>query len=185
MFSSAPCTSSLPQTVGRGAASLLDPQFSRGPGSGSGSKQGMQRTPSDWAATFDSCFELYGGAQAAEELDQLSSECAHICNRWAVADIAGLSAVSVTVCRVEVALGTRCITAATAAGLHSMPLRAELFVVRGTVARLVVLSQLSHATHSLSPVAAVDAAAAAAAAVNATAPPLSSQGACKVTAGST
>jgi hypothetical protein len=43
----------------------------------------MPRTPSDWAATFDSCFELYGGAQAAEELEQLSSECAHICNRCA------------------------------------------------------------------------------------------------------
>lgn len=82
----------LHQTVGRGAASLLDPQFSRGPGSGSGSgggRQGMPRTPSDWAATFDSCFELYGGAQAAEELEQLSSECAHICNRWVGAGPAG------------------------------------------------------------------------------------------------
>jgi hypothetical protein len=74
------------QTVGRNAASLMDPQFSRGPGSSSGSgsggpMQGMPRTPSDWAATFDSCFELYGGSQAAEELEQLSSECAHICNR--------------------------------------------------------------------------------------------------------
>jgi hypothetical protein len=75
------------QTVGRNAASLLDPQFSRGPGSssgsGSGGRQGMPRTSSDWAATLDSCFELYGGSQAAEELEQLSSECAHICNRWA------------------------------------------------------------------------------------------------------
>lgn len=68
------------QSVGRGAASLLDPQFSR-TGSGGSGQGRIGRSPSDWAATFDSCFELYGGAQAAEELEQLSSECAHICNR--------------------------------------------------------------------------------------------------------
>ncbi|KAF6253113.1 hypothetical protein COO60DRAFT_1628330 [Scenedesmus sp. NREL 46B-D3] len=68
------------ESAGRGAASLLDPQCSRELGGSSG-RQAMARAPSDWAATFDSCFELYGGAQAAEELEQLSSECAHICNR--------------------------------------------------------------------------------------------------------
>lgn len=63
------------QSVGRVGASLLEPAAS------SSSQQHHGSTPSDWASTFDSCFELYGGSQAAEELEQLSSECAGICNR--------------------------------------------------------------------------------------------------------
>eukprot|EP00879_Flechtneria_rotunda_P012593 GHRR01013150.1.p1 GENE.GHRR01013150.1~~GHRR01013150.1.p1 ORF type:complete len:691 (+),score=307.02 GHRR01013150.1:1360-3432(+) len=61
------------ETVGRGAISLLDPQFNK-----SFLSEGLAQ---DWDSSFDSCFELYGGSQAREELEQLSSDCAHICNR--------------------------------------------------------------------------------------------------------
>jgi len=39
-----------------------------------------QRSAADWESTFESCFELFGGLTATEELEELSSECAHICN---------------------------------------------------------------------------------------------------------
>eukprot|EP00775_Hariotina_reticulata_P009862 gene9862-10020_t len=70
------------ETVGRNAAQLLDPQFAWGKaGRMSAAAGGRNYSASDWAATFDSFFELYGGLQACEELEQLSSECAHVCNR--------------------------------------------------------------------------------------------------------
>jgi hypothetical protein len=71
------------QAVGRNAAQFLDPQFALGKAGGvPAAAGGRNYSASDWAATFDSCFELYGGLQACEELEQLSSECAHVCNRW-------------------------------------------------------------------------------------------------------
>jgi len=77
------CMLWLLQTVGRNAAQLLDPQFAWGKAGrmSAAAAGGRNYSASDWAATFDSCFELYGGLQACEELEQLSSECAHVCNR--------------------------------------------------------------------------------------------------------
>lgn len=40
----------------------------------------LQRSAAEWEATFESCYELFGGTTATDELDELSSECAHICN---------------------------------------------------------------------------------------------------------
>jgi hypothetical protein len=40
----------------------------------------LQRSAAEWESTFESCFELFGGTTATEELEELSSECAHICN---------------------------------------------------------------------------------------------------------
>jgi hypothetical protein len=39
-----------------------------------------QRSAAEWEATFESCYELFGGTTATDELEELSSECAHICN---------------------------------------------------------------------------------------------------------
>lgn len=39
-----------------------------------------QRSVAEWESTFENCFELFGGTTATEELEELSSECAHICN---------------------------------------------------------------------------------------------------------
>jgi hypothetical protein len=40
----------------------------------------LQRSVAEWESTFENCFELFGGTTATEELEELSSECAHICN---------------------------------------------------------------------------------------------------------
>jgi hypothetical protein len=40
----------------------------------------LQRSAAEWEATFESCFDLFGGTTATDELEELSSECAHICN---------------------------------------------------------------------------------------------------------
>lgn len=47
-----------------------------------GGRRPVRRHSSDdAAASFEGCLALHGGTQAADELEQLSSECAHVCNR--------------------------------------------------------------------------------------------------------
>ena len=69
---------------------LLDSTLLGGGGGGAWSSHHKQHAANNnntnnsrWQPTdnsFVGCFELYGGNQASEELEQLSSECAHACN---------------------------------------------------------------------------------------------------------
>ena len=57
------------QAVGRGAFSVLDPLLSHG----FGQHKNM---------SFDEGFSLYGGAAAADELEEIATTCARVCSRY-------------------------------------------------------------------------------------------------------
>lgn len=42
----------------------------------------LQRSAAaDYESSFEGCYELFGGTGCTEELEHLSSECAHVCNK--------------------------------------------------------------------------------------------------------